>query len=109
MTTDSANRVYNRAEIFALAWMFVRMNGFTRAEALKCAWANAKVRREMINGIANFRFVKVDGTIRQASGTLKGDIIPATSEENRKHNPRIQVFFDTEKQEWRCFKKCNLL
>lgn len=28
--------------------------------------------------------------------------------DNRKYNADIQTYFDTEKGEWRCFKKVNL-
>lgn len=56
-----------------------------------------------------FYFQKVDGSIREAYGTLASNIIPATSESNRKKNDTVQVYFDTEKQEWRCYKRANLI
>ena len=31
-------------EVMSLAWQFVRKNGFTMSEALKCAWANMKLK-----------------------------------------------------------------
>lgn len=105
---ESANRV-NRTAIFALAWMFVKQNGFDLSSALRTAWANEKLRTAMFNGVTAFRFVKVSGEIRQAFGTLKSGLVPATSEENRKSNPTVQVYYDTEKGAWRCFKKANLL
>lgn len=52
---------------------------------------------------------KVDGSVREAYGTLKENLIPATSGDNRKKNDTVQVYFDTERQEYRCFKKANLL
>ena len=45
----------------------------------------------------------------EAYGTLKENLIPATSGESRKKNDTVQVYFDTERQEYRCFKKANLL
>lgn len=96
-------------DIMTLAWQFVKRNGFSMSEALKAAWANMKLRTAMNNRIVKFYFQKVDGSIREAYGTLKENLIPATNGDNRKRNDTVQVFFDTEKQEWRCFKKANLI
>jgi hypothetical protein len=96
-------------DIMSLAWQFVKRNGFTMSEALKAAWANIKLRAAMKQRIVKFYFQKVDGSIREAYGTLKENLIPATGGNNRKKNDTVQVYFDTEKQEWRCFKKANLI
>ena len=96
-------------EIMRLAWQFVKRNGFTMSEALKVAWANMKLKAAMKQRIVKFYFQKVDGSIREAYGTLKENLIPATSGDNRKRNDTVQVYFDTERQEYRCFKKANLI
>lgn len=96
-------------EIMSLAWQLVKRNGFSMSEALKCAWANMKLKVAMKQRIVKFYFKKVDGSIREAYGTLKENLIPATSGESRKKNDTVQVYFDTERQEYRCFKKANLL
>lgn len=92
-----------------LAWQFVKKNGMTMAEAMKVAWANAKLRLAMRERIVKFYYQKVDGSIREAYGTLKEILIHATAESGRKKNDTVSVYFDTEKGEWRCFKKANLL
>ena len=66
----SNERKSTLANIMRMAWMFVKRNGFTMAEALKVAWLNAKVTKAMRTGIVQFFFMKVDGTLRQAFGTL---------------------------------------
>lgn len=96
-------------DIMSLAWQFVKRNGFTMSEALKVAWANIKLKAAMKQRIMKFYFQKVDGSIREAYGTLKENLIPATSGDNRKRNDTVQVYFDTERQEYRCFKKANLI
>lgn len=96
-------------EIMNLAWSFVRKNGYSMSEALKCAWANMKLKAAMKQRIVKFYFKKVDGSIREAYGTLKENLIPATSGESRKKNDTVAIYFDTEKQSWRSFKKANLL
>ena len=93
----------------SLAWQFVKRNGFTMSEALKVAWANMKLKAAMKQRIVKFYFTKVDGSVREAYGTLKENLIPATSGDNRKKNDTVQVYFDTERQKYRCYKKANLL
>lgn len=95
-------------KVMRLAWQFIKRNGFTLSEALKEAWANIKLVAAMHKGIVKFYFQKVDGTIREAYGTLKSELVPPTGS-NRRNNDTCQVYFDTEKQEWRCFKKANLI
>lgn len=96
-------------EVMSLAWQFVRRNGFTMSEAMRVAWANMKLKAAMKNRIVKFYFKKVDGSVREAYGTLKESMMPATSGDNRKKNDTIQVYYDTERQEYRCFKKANLV
>lgn len=99
----------NLKDIMTLAWSFVRRNGFTMAEALKVAWLNAKLTKAMRGGIIQFFYQKIDGTLRQAFGTLDPHRLPETQGKGRKANETVQVYFDTDKQEYRSFKKCNLV
>ena len=97
-------------EVMSLAWQFVRKNGFTMSEALKCAWANMKLKLQMKSKIVKFYFQKVDGAVREAYGTLNEKLMPTiTGTDNRKKNDTVQTYFDTERQEFRCYKKANLL
>lgn len=106
MSTKIKNQL---KEVMLMAWTFVKRNGFTMSEALKVAWANMKLKAAMKQRIVKFYFTKVDGSVREAYGTLKENLIPATSGDNRKKNDTVQVYFDTERQEYRCFKKANLM
>lgn len=106
MSTKIKNQL---KEVMLMAWTFVKRNGFTMSEALKVAWANMKLKAAMKQRIVKFYFKKVDGSVREAYGTLKENLIPATSGDNRKKNDTVQVYFDTERQEYRCYKKANLL
>jgi len=95
--------------VMQLAWQMVKRNGYTMSEAMKCAWANMKLKAKMQKGIVKFYFQKVDGSLREAYGTLKESLLPPTTDSsNRKPNPTVQTYFDTEKGEWRCFKIANL-
>ena len=95
-------------EVMSMAWSFVRKNGYSMSEALKCAWANLKLKTTLKVKIVEFYFKKTDGTLRQAFGTLMSDRVPETKG-TKKTADNCQVYFDTEKEEWRCFKKCNLV
>ena len=95
-------------DVMLLAWMFVKRNGYSMSDALKCAWANIKLRALLGKKVVEFYFKKTDGTLRQAFGTLMSDRVPETKGE-RKTADSCQVYFDTEKEAWRSFKKCNLI
>lgn len=68
-----------------------------------------KLKTAMKQRIVKFYFKKVDGSIREAYGTLKENLIPSTNGDNRKKNDTVQVYFDTERQEYRSFKVANLI
>lgn len=97
------------SSIMSLAWQFVKRNGYSITEALRVAWANYKLKLRMSNGIVRFYYRKVDGTIREAFGTLSDTIVHPTMGTDRKKNDTVQTYYDTECQEWRCFKVANLI
>lgn len=95
-------------DVISLAWQFVKRNGFTLSEALKTAWLNFKLKAKMQTKIVKFYFQKIDGAIRESFGTLSEKLTPETKGE-KKANDTVQTYFDAERQEWRCFKKANLI
>jgi len=107
MATSFKNQL---SSIMRMAWDFVKKYGFSMSEALKQAWLISKLKYEMSKRIVKFYFQKVDGSMREAFGTLASDKIPAiASTDTRKKNESVQTYYDTEKQEWRCFKIANLI
>ena len=102
-TTDLSN-------IMRMAWRFYRTTHRAFSECLKLAWRNFHLVRHMHTEVVRFYFRKVDGTLREAWGTLRVDLVPPIdSNDTRKKNETVQVYFDTERQEWRCFKRLNLI
>lgn len=97
------------SELMKQAWMFVRKYGMTMSEAMRHAWKNLKLKLMMRKGIVRFYFQKVDGSIREAYGTLVASMLPPTKGTDRPSNPTTQVYYDTEKEQYRCFKVANLL
>ena len=107
MATEFKNRM---REVMRLAWQMVKKNGYSMSHALKCSWANMKLKARMADGIVKFHFQKVDGTVREAYGTLKATLLPPVNgTESRKKSDTVQVYYDTEKSAWRSFKKANLV
>ena len=98
----------DKKNVFTLAWQFARQTGLSFSECLKKAWQNIKLKSKMSTQIVRFYFQKVDGTTREAWGTLRPDLLPPT-QQSRKTNDTVQVYFDTECHEYRCFKKFNLV
>lgn len=106
MSNNNRNRL---REIMTLAWQFVKRNGYTMSEAMKCAWANVKLKTMMKARIVRFYYRKVSGDMREAFGTLKEGIIPETLGTGRKSNETLFTYYDTEREAWRSFKRANLL
>nr|DAU60096.1 MAG TPA: hypothetical protein [Caudoviricetes sp.] len=98
------------SNIMCMAWRFYRTTRQAFSECLKLAWRNFCLVRKMHTEVVRFYFRKVDGTLREAWGTLRSDIVPPIDgSDTRKKNDTVQVYFDTERQEWRCFKRLNLV
>ncbi len=45
----------------------------------------------------------------EAFGALNENLIGEVKGKDKKPNDNLQVYWDTEKEEYRCFKKCNLI
>ena len=60
-------------------------------------------------GIVDFEFIKKDGSVRKAKGTLVADYLPAPAADSdgstRKKNENVMVYFDMEKKSFRSFVK----
>lgn len=65
--------------------------------------------KQMKLRIVEFYFVKKDGTIRQAFGTLQDEVIlPKIADtSNRNERPDVVTYFDTVAQQFRSFRKEN--
>ena len=98
------------SEVMCLTWQMVKRNGYSMSEALKTAWMNIKLKAAMKERIIKFYFQKVDGSIREAYGTLKDSMLPdSKGTDSRKKSDTVQTYFDTERGEFRCYKVANLV
>ncbi len=66
----------------------------------------------LYEGIVHFSFVKTDGSLRSAYGTLDSSIIARHVKVDKKRDDKhfrqgtsgVVAYFDLEKDDWRCFK-----
>lgn len=105
MSKANRNRL---SEIMCKAWYLARTYGLSMSEALRHAWAWFKLRLQMTLGVVEFFYHKSDGSKRQAFGTLRADMLPKIKGAERKHYDHLQIYFDTEKGEFRSFKIINM-
>lgn len=94
-------------EVMSLAWSFVRKNGYSISEALKCAWTNIKLRALLHKKVVEFYFKKTDGTLRQAFGTLMSGRIPETKG-TKKTADNCQVYLIVKKKNGVALKSVTL-
>ena len=62
-------------------------------------------------GIVEFEFIKKDGSVRQAKGTLLSEHLPAPKADAtpRKKNDDVLVCFDLDKKSFRSFVKASFV
>jgi len=99
----------NLRKIMLQAWQIFRATGKHFSECLKKAWLLFKLRVKMQTQIVEFFYQKIDGSIRQAFGTLKESVFANVKGAERKSNEFTFTYYDTEKGEFRAFKTYNLV
>ena len=88
-----------------------------KSQALKYAWWFEDFRKKLQNGIYDFSYIKTDGTIREARGTLCIDLIPeeyrpkGDMSDGAAHEtaPGVFPYFDFLAQGWRSFRCDNFI
>lgn len=85
------------------------ITGRPMSECKETAQQIADCVKAMKTRVVEFFFMKKDGTLRQAFGTLQDNIILPLIKDtsNREPNPDLVTYFDMEKQQFRSFKKVN--
>lgn len=96
-----------KTRLFNIAWS-IRKSFSTFGEALAHAWKTVKLQFALCTqAVVCFTYKKVDGTIREAVGTL--ETVPMPKGGYRKQNFGILNYFDLQQQDWRCAKIENLI
>lgn len=107
MATNFKNQM---REVMNDAWRMFKVTGESFAECLKKAWLLLKLKSTMKKKTVQFFYQKVSGEIRQAFGTLEESVISESVKgTGRKSNENLFTYFDKEKNEFRSFKKFNII
>ena len=99
----------NRSEVMRLAHSF-KSTGKTWSESLRMGWAMCKaaaLKETLKQGVVSFSFIKQDGTLRSATGTMNEGLFSYTYKNDRHLQKELSyigtvVFWDMEANDWRC-------
>ena len=102
----------NQTNVIAKAVQFVNNFNMDINDAVRKGIMLEQLKSRMLNGeLVKFKYMKVDGTIRSAIGTLQVDVVAANTKANgtyRKPQGTLS-YIDLECFAWRSFKEENLL
>ncbi len=99
-----------RSRVMKYAHQLAKTTGNSWKICMLKAWELYRLAKKMKKGIVKFVFLKVDGTVRYANGTLintRG--ISFNGKKLTKPSYKTFVYYDTDKNEMRCFKIENLV
>ena len=109
-STESNKSV--KSKVFAMAWGFIKRNGFSLSKALKTAWNNIKLSKAMKTQVVQFFYTKAStGETRKAFGTMKADVVSDKIKDTgtRKASNDLITYYDTISEGFRSFKSFNLI
>ena len=89
----------------ALIEHFTNRCSMAMGEANRLADLNIRLHDALQTQDVRFTFAKKDGTIREAYGTMRSDVIPNIRGTGRPLGFECQLFFDIERQGYRSFRK----
>ena len=85
--------------------------GLEETEAHAVAVMNMELVERMKEGVVSFTFRKADGSLREAVGTLQAEVVAPhiNGTSTRPENPTLTTYWDNGAENFRCFKKANLV
>lgn len=98
----------NKSRLFHIAHA-IKHQFDSFADALRKAWVVIKLRASMKKQVVSFKFKKVDGSIREANGTLIESYLPEIKGTSKKVNYSVMAYFDVDAYGFRSFKVENLI
>ena len=106
-----ANKTNYRARVMKYAWHIFKTLNQDFGTCLKKAWMLYRLAKEMRERVVKFYYMKADGTLRSAVGTLKNLPAGVTNGRKRITKPSYKTltYFDVDKGAFRSFKTENLM
>jgi hypothetical protein len=102
---------YPRSLIVSFAHLWSKTHGISFGEAQRLSWAAWKCNKLselMQDSLVDFEYIKKDGSLRKASGTLSKDFVSYEKLTARKASDKVFVYFDVDAGELRSFLRANL-
>lgn len=98
------------SNLFYRAWSIKKLNPqYTFRKALIVSWRAEKLHRSMSGGnVVEFVYIKLDGSIRIASGTLPVQDFSTSERVKTLAQNSVVNYFDTDANGWRSFKADRL-
>jgi hypothetical protein len=94
-----------KSAIFTSAWAIKKQNPTANfAWCLRKAWAAHKLRARMLKGAEKFEYIKDDGSLRVATGTLDPKQISYEAKGGRKSGPAVIAYYDLGIGQFRSFR-----
>ena len=100
-----------RAAVMKYAYQLWLVTGETWSVCLKKSWNLYRFMKRLKEGVIEFTYQKIDGSIRKAYGTLlfRNSVIPVNEMRNSKFSFKTITYFDIVKNAFRSFRIENLI
>ena len=108
MTTSIKNKMRKVMQLAHRAYQ-LKSSSMSWVECLKQAWQVVKLESAMKTKVVEFFFMKMNGEVRQAFGTLLQSHIDYTPNGKGYACKDCTKYWDEVKGEWRQFKNYNLI
>lgn len=102
-----ASKTNFRVRVMKQAWHLFRTTGDIWKNCIRKAWELYHLAKRMKKEIVTFFYIKSDGTLRKAQGTLP--TIHTAPKKQKAESFSTMKYFDIDKNAFRCFKIENLL
>ena len=102
----------NQTNVIAKAVQFVNYYNMGINDAVRKGIMLEELKQRMVNGeLVKFKYMKVDGSIRNAIGTLQADVVAANTKANGTYRKPQGAFcyIDLESFGWRSFREERLI
>ena len=102
----------NQTNVIAKAVQFVNYYNMDINDAVRKGIMLEELKQRMVNGeLVKFKYMKVDGSIRNAIGTLQADVVVANTKANGTYRKSQGTFcyIDLENFGWRSFREERLI
>lgn len=93
-----------RVRVMKYAWQLYKSTAQAWKLCMLKAWQLYKLTKMMREGLAKFYYIKADGSVRKAIGTLKSLPVGISGKKITKPSYKTMTYFDVERNGFRCFR-----